>query len=571
MIVRTRIHPAGVGRRQPRRSDSPTGPTPDYGRYSPMRSLASRASRSVGLVILYLAAVAFHSGAAQAHDFSAARATTPSGMRCQALEDADLETIPDAPTHILSAKLVDASADKPAHCVVEGNVAPQVGILMWLPAQAWNGRFLEVGCGGFCGTTSYIANCEQALRTGYACITTDMGHKGIEAEGVEWAYDNPQAVIDFAYRATHVTALAGKAIAQVYYGRKPDTSYFSGCSCGGRQALVEAERFPWDFNGIIVGAPGLNYTDMALNFAQRDRFLTGPDGKRLFDARAIRILGDAVIAKCDMNDGVKDGLIGDPRSCQFDPRDYVCKPGAVSNCLTSAQADAAILFYSEHKSATGDRVGDRAFPPGSETSYLGLADSPIMKRTFYEDFFRYMGLIPNPGPAWKFENFDLDADYKRLGLIQSLLQADDPDFTRFKQAGGKLIFYHGWADGGPSPLTSIAFYQAIERTMGGRAATQDFLRLFMVPGMDHCVGGTGAWSIDFLDYIEKWVEQKKAPDALIGAHYSDDPMEPLAGKALDTSRARFTRPIFPYPLRARYKGSGDPNSASSFKAASAAD
>jgi len=532
-----------------------------------MKSLSSRFSRSIALATLYFASVLFCSTAAQAaHDMTVPKAKTPLGIKCEALKDADLAGVPDAPTHIYSAKLVEASASKPTYCEVEGNVAPQVGILMWLPAENWNGKFLEVGCGGFCGTLSFIALCEDPLRKGYACITTDMGHKGVEAEGVEWAYNNPQAVIDFAYRATHVTALAGKAIVQSYYGRKPEKSYFIGCSCGGRQGLVEAERFPWDFDGIIVGAPGLNYTDIALTFAHRARALYSKNGKYLFDAKSIKFVGDAVIAKCDMNDGVRDGQIGDPRVCRFNPRDYLCKSGSASDCLTQAQATALSSFYAEQKSASGDRIGDRAFLPGSEISFLGLVENPIMKRSFYEDFFKYMGLVPNPGPKWKFEDFDLNSDYKRLGMIQSLLQADNPDLRRFKAAGGKLIFYHGWADGGPSPLTSIDFYKTIERTMGGRASTEDFLRLFMVPDMDHCFGGNGAWSIDFLGHLEKWVEHGQAPDMMIGAHFSDNPMDPMFSKALDMTKAKFTRPVFPYPLRAQYKGAGDPNSASSFEA-----
>lgn len=492
-------------------------------------------------------------------------------MQCEALKAENLSGIPDAPTHILSAKLVDVSANKPAYCEVEGNIAPQVGILMWLPAEKWNGKFLEVGCGGFCGTTAFIALCEDPLRKGYACITTDMGHKGLEGEGADWAYNNQQAVIDFAYRATHVTALAGKEIVKRYYGRKPDKSFFHGCSCGGRQAMVEAERFPWDFDGILVGAPGINYPDILMNFALRSRYLYTPSGQPLFDAKAVQFLGSAAVAKCDMNDGLKDGQIGDARLCKFDPRDYVCKAGALSagaaaDCLTPEQAEAAVAFYAEQKSASGDRLGDRAHFPGSEVSFLGIADNPLMKRSFFEDFFKYMAFIPNPGPNWKFEDFDLNADYKRMGLIQSLLQADNPDLRAFKATGGKMIFYHGWADGGPSPLTTIDYYQTVEKTMGGRAATQDFLRLFMVPGMDHCFGGSGAWSVDYLDYLDKWVEQGKAPDAMIGGYFATDPMDAQFSQSLDMSKAKFTRPIFPYPLRAHYKGSGDPNAASSFKA-----
>lgn len=520
-------------------------------------------------LFLYLAVLALCMGSALFEPTIAAasepaKTSASLASKCESLLSEDFASVPDAPTRINSARLVAAAGGKPAYCEVEGNIAPQVGILMRLPAETWNGKFLETGCGGLCGILTFIALCDEPLTRGYACITTDMGHKGKEVEGVEWAYNNPQAVIDFAYRATHVTALAGKAIVQRYYGRKPDKSYFLGCSCGGRQGLVEAERFPWDFDGIIVGAPGIKYTDFVLSFALRAQFLYDRNGKPLFDPKTIQFLGDAVTAKCDMNDGLKDGQIGDPRLCRFTPSDYLCKSADVSGCLTQDQVVAANAFYAEHKSASGDRIGDRALLPGSEVSMLGMADTPILKKSFYEDFFKYMALIPNPGPAWKFENFDLNADYKRMGMIDSLLQADNPDLSRFKAAGGKLIFYHGWKDGGVSPLTSIDLYSKIERTMGGREATQTFLRLFMVPDMDHCAGGKGPWAINYLDYLEKWVEQDKAPDVMIGAHYSENPMAASA----DLAKPEFTRPIYPYPLRAHYSGVGDPNSASSFKAVS---
>ena len=400
-------------------------------------------------------------------------------------------------------------------------------------------------------------------REGYACITTDMGHKAKEAEGLEWAYNNPQAVTDFAYRATHVTALAGKAIAQAFYGRPPAKSYFQGCSCGGRQALVEAERFPWDFDGIVVGAPAIHYPEIAINYAYRTRALHDASGKPLFDSATIRFLAKTVIDKCDMNDGVKDGLIGDPRLCKFDPRDYVCRAGHTNDCLTHEQAEAAVAYYGVVKTSSGVRIGERAVLPGSETSFLGMVDTPPTKRSFYEDFLKYMALVPNPGPTWRFENYDMENDYKRMGMIDSLLEADNPDLTRFKEAGGKMIFYHGWADGGLSPLTSLEFYKTIERTMGGRATTQEFLRLFMVPDVDHCFGGRGPWAINYLDYLEDWVEHGKAPNMMVGRHYSDDPNDT---RASSTGVTPVVRPIFPYPLRAQYSGSGDVNNPSSYKA-----
>lgn len=483
--------------------------------------------------------------------------TTQTSPACAALPAADFSRVIDAPTHLTSAKTVAAAGDAPAYCEVEGFVAPQVGILARLPLSGWNGRFLETGCGGFCGMFNFISLCDAPLRRGYACIATDMGHRGNEAEGVEWAYNNPQAVIDFAFRATHVTALAGKAIVERFYGRKPDRSYFHGCSCGGRQALVEAERFPYDFDGIVVGAPALSYVDVTLEFALRARDLYA-NGKPLFDAKSIALLGAAVVARCDLNDGVKDGLIGDPRGCRFDPQSIACAGGATDGCLTPAQVTAARAFYAEQRSKSGVTLGQKAMAPGSETSVLGMADIPLMTPRFYEDFFKYMALRPNPGPSWTFAQFDLDRDYQRLGEIHMLMDADNPDFSRFKAAGGKLIYYHGWGDGALSPLNSIAFYQTIERTMGGRAQTDDFLRLFLVPGMDHCSGGKGAWDIDYLAYLETWVERGKAPDVMIGKHEVDYTMGDLPHDR------RFSRPVYPYPLVARYKG-GDPNSAASFK------
>lgn len=490
---------------------------------------------------------------------------TALGEKCAALMAKDFSATPEAPTRISSARLIPAADGKPNYCEVQGYVAPQVGILMWLPSEKWNGKFLELGCGGFCGVTYQIHRCDTLLAKGYACITTDMGHKGEPMSGVQWAYNNPQALVDFGYRATHVTAVAGKAIAESYYGRKPDKSYFYGCSCGGRQGLVEAQRFPWDFDGIIVGAPAMTYSELFLSFGLRAQALHDKNDKPLFDTKAIAFLGKTVVAKCDMNDGLKDGLIGDPRLCKVNPREYVCKAGATSDCLTPEQANAAVAYYGERKSASGDRLGDHAIMPGAEVGFVGMTEqSPLLQRSFYEDFLKYMALIPNPGPSWKFEDFDLNSDYKRMGLINSVLQANNPDLSQFKAAGGKMIFYHGWGDGGPSPLTSLEYFKNVERTMGGRAATEEFLRLFMVPGMDHCMGGSGAWSIEFVDYLDQWVDQGKAPDVMIGAHYTSNPLDPMLAKDLDPAKAQFTRPVYPYPLRAQYKGSGDPNSAASF-------
>ncbi len=484
----------------------------------------------------------------------------PGAARCEALGKESFAAVPDAPTTLTSTTLVEASDSKPAHCEVEGYVAPQVGILMWLPTQNWNGKFLQVGCGGFCGTFVFMRDCVAPLGKGYACVTTDMGHKGNQGGGVAWAYNNPQAVIDFAYRATHVTALAGKAILHAYYGRKSDRSYFRGCSAGGRQGLIEAQRFPWDFDGVIAGAPAISYSDISFDFAYRERIFRDARGIPLFDAGAKQLLFKAVRVKCDMNDGVKDGLIGDPRLCRFDPQVLLCKAGTTSQCLTKAQADAATALYKTDRSVSGERLGQAAYPVGVENAVPLVARDA---RPFYEDFFKYMALQPNPGPEWTFEKFDREADYQRLGEIQGLMDATNPDFSRFKRAGGKLILHHGWADSGLSANASVELYESIQRAMGGRIATQEFMRLFMVPDTDHCGGGPGANAIDYLEYLDKWVVEGSAPDSMIAAHHTEKHLSPAP--ATDTA-PKFTRPVYPYPLYAKYKGSGDPNDASSFRA-----
>ncbi|MBK8545103.1 MAG: tannase/feruloyl esterase family alpha/beta hydrolase [Caulobacteraceae bacterium] len=292
------------------------------------------------------------------------------------------------------------------------------------------------------------------------------------------------------------------------------------------------------------------------------RPFVGPgNGAPLFGAASIGIISNAIVAEGDMNRGLQDGQSGGPRICRCDPRRHVCRSRRGANCLTRAQAEAAWAFYREQRAPSGERVGEGAYAPGWEASFFGLAmAAPLTQRAFYEDYFKYLALTPAPGPTWRFEDFDFRRDHPRLERIDTLLEPQPSNLSAFRTAGGRMIMYHGWNDGGVSPATSVEFYEGVERATGGRAAAQSFVRLFMVPDMDHLHGGKGPWAIDYLTALERWVEHGEAPEQLVGAHYTDSPM---ATEGIDFSRPQFTRPIYPYPLRAHYDGAGDPNSASS--------
>ncbi len=502
--------------------------------------------------------------------------------RCEALTETNFTKTMDAPTIVNealvvanpaslirglstpSAAAVDALTrdlrEMQPYCRVRGYVSPQVGFELALPMQHWNGKFLHIGCGGWCGDASwYAAYC--ALARGYACIGTDMGHTG--ESGLWMRNNNLQGQSDFAYRATHVATLAGKAIVERYYGKDPQRSYFSGCSTGGYQAMMEAQAFPWDFDGIIAGAPDMDESDLSLRGIWLKQNFLDKANHPILNADEIQLLHRAVLERCDMDDGVKDGIISDPVHCKFDPAVLACKPGEHSGCLTSQQVQAVKNIYGVPVTSKGLQISTRGVFPGSELNW-----PEDLVATWGDTFFKNAGLLTPSGTEWKYSDFDFDRDYKRSGT--GWLFADtNPDLRRFKAAGGKLLSYQGGNDTSEIPGAVVDYYETVERTMGGRAATQDFYRLFVIPGMNHCDGGDGAYAIDYLHYLEDWVEHGRAPDVMIGAHLqhpvADGKWGRLAKYPLDeTSPATFYRPVYPYPLHAKYKGKGDPNKAESF-------
>ena len=507
-------------------------------------------------------------------------ATTPE--QCTALTQIDFSRIEDAPTQITAARLVETKGD-PVYCQVQGYVSPQVGFEIRLPVDNWNGKFMETGCAAACGTVMINWLCPSLLRKGYACIASDMGHEAQIENGL-WAYNNLDAQTDWGYRAAHVTALAGKAITERFYKKSPDKSYFMGCSTGGREGLIEAQRFPWDFDGIIAGAPASGQAAIIMTRLWAALAMRASDGTPILSHADLALVHNAVVAACDMNDGVRDGLIGDPRTCNFDPQNLVCQGNSNTQCLSRQQAQALKKIYGGPMTSRGQKIyADGGLMLGSELAFSEYYQSGRFS-SFDVDFLRYMAFMPAPGPNWQISDLNFDRDYKRFGMMESLYAASNPDLRAFEANGGKLILYQGWADagaGGVPPLKAVNYYETAEKTMGGPIATGDFFRLFMIPGMGHCGGGEGPDHIDYVSYLENWVEHGQAPDVMVGAHIdtarlarfldTHDSKSPNFSREYelflnDPLSAKFTRPIYPYPLEARYKGTGDPNRADSFEA-----
>jgi hypothetical protein len=487
---------------------------------------------------------------------------------CAAVRRADFSRIVDAPTQVEDARVVEAGAAGPAYCSVQGYVSSSVGFELRLPIEKWNGKLLEVGCGGFCGVPNEVAFC--AIHRGYACILTDLGHRGVE--GGKWAYNNLQAQIDFGYRGAHVAALAGKAITEYYYRRAPSHSYFHGCSSGGQQALSEAQRYPEDFDGLIAGAPSPTFSGPMMNYAWAKKALLDGQGNPVLTRAELEFVHAAVLKKCAIGDAGRRGFLSDPQGCQFDPAELQCSSEQHGQCLSAAQIEAVRKVYSGPTTSRHTKIYTGGPMLGSELNWIDGEAAPYVysdgSETWPEEYFAYIGFTPAPGAGWKYTDFDFDRDYKRLATTEALFgAADNPDLRKFKAAGGKLILYQGWNDQSDIPTDSIDYYETTEKTMGGREPTVEFFRMFLVPGMDHCSGGPGPFAIDYLTYLEAWVEQGRAPDKLIGAHLKGinwsaafklkfplDPATPVS----------FTRPIYPYPLIATYGAKGNPDDAASF-------
>ncbi len=434
----------------------------------------------------------------------------------------------------------------PAFCRTAATLTPTpdsaINIEVWMPASGWNGKLQAVGNGAFNGSIAYPAM-SAALTKGYATVSTDTGHTGNNAR---FAPGHPEKLIDFGWRAVHEMTGAAKKIIAAYYEQGPTRSYFTGCSAGGRQALKEAQRFPADFDGIVAGAPGLDWTGRAAQAVRVMKALEAAPAAQLTSTQT-ELLHRAVVDACDALDGVKDGLIADPSRCRFDPAVLQCQGSTQTACLTAAQIDTARLMYSAALNAkTGREVAGLA--PGSELGWTATGWTASARATGL-DQFRFLVF---DDPAWTVQRFNGDADIARAETVDDgTVNALDPNLKPFIDGGGKLIQYHGWSDPQISPFNSTQYYSRVVEAVGGSVDVQRSYRLFMAPGMAHCGGGEGPNSFDMVAALEQWVEHGYPPDRIVASH------------AVNGTVSR-TRPLCAFPQIAVYNGSGSIDDASSF-------
>jgi feruloyl esterase len=451
----------------------------------------------------------------------------------------------------------NAMTNLPPFCRIAGAIKPtnESNILfeVWLPLEKWNGKFAGVGNAGWAGTIPFGFLGDQ-LRRGYAVASTDTGHQaGPPLDAAKFAFEHPEQLIDFSYRAHHETTMKAKALVNAFYGKAPDKSYWFGCSSGGYEGLQEAQRFPADYDGIVAGAPANNFTRlMAGDFDAMLAVLKDPASN--LPASALGVLYRGMLAACDAGDGVTDGVLEDPRQCRFDPATLQCtanqKP---ETCLSPAQVEAAKRVY---RGAVDPKSGAKIYPG------LSLGSEPFWPNREPGNPFpipvSYYKWLVFGDPNWDWRSFDLSrpADYEAWNKAEAkfapIMNATNADLREFSKRGGKLLQWHGWSDQLIAAQNSIDYYESVVKLLGGRANVDSFYRLFMAPGTTHCsFGGPGPFTFDMQAALETWVEKGIAPEQIIATHSINEVVD----------RAR---PLCPYPKVATYKGKGDTNDAASF-------
>lgn len=459
---------------------------------------------------------------------------------------------------IVSATTIAPDGPVPAFCEVHATISPvagsSIGAVYRLPRD-WNGKVLGIGGGGFAGNLRAEAAAEGLAR-GYATIQNDLGHDSPNALDPSFALDangrrNVEGIVDFGHRATHLATVVGKEVATRRYGRAPERAYWQGCSTGGRQGLAEVQRYPEDYDGVIAGAPV--YTPLTYaNAMLRVQMFHGRPGGNLAPEH-VPLIRDAVLAACDTKDGVADGILTDPRTCDWDPAALECASGSQpqTQCLTSEQVETVRRAYAGQRMRDG-RYAAMPLMRGGESDWVArMVGTPAQPRGVNAVLGApFMAYIVKADPAYDFMTFDPDRDWVELdgGIAADEVHQQNPNIAPFVARGGKLLLWHGFNDPGPSPLSTIAYRDAmLERVPGAR----DSVRLFLLPGVLHCSGGAGPDRFDALTAIEQWVEHGIAPAAMIATK---------AGSTLE-------RPLCPYPQLPRYKGTGDTNTAASFECA----
>src|SRR5687768_456818 len=437
----------------------------------------------------------------------------------------------------------------PAHCRIAATLKPSadsvIDVEVWMPeASSWNGKFQMVGNGGWAGTISFTAMA-NAVQEGYATASTDTGHKGGNAL---FAIDHPEKLTDFAYRAVHEMTVQAKALITRYYDRGPRLSYWNGCSTGGRQGLMAAQKYPEDFDAILAGAPANYQTHLhAWDLAVSTPVLK--DTAAAVPAAKLAMVNRAVLNACDARDGVADGVLNEPTKCTFDVASLQCKAGDAENCLTAPQVAAMKRAYEPVKTSSGQVVfpgkvlgAETGGGLGGFTPYVGGQNAPPISVGSFQ--------VAYNNANWDWRTFDLNKDLPLVDQkVGAIVNAVNPDLSKFKARGGKLLMYHGWNDTAISPGNAIDYYTSVQKRMGGKQ--DDFIRLFMAPGMNHCGGGPGPNVVNWMAALERWREAGIAPDRVDAVRVGNN-------------RIEVSRPLCPYPQIAVYNGKGTTNDAGNF-------
>jgi len=514
------------------------------------------------IVFAFLAAVPAHAATCE----SLAGATLP---------DTNISVAQSVPAGTFTPPYGGAIEKLPAFCRVAGVITPTtdsyIRFEVWLPASDWNGKFLGVGNGGFAGAIGFTSMGGN-LKRGYATAGTDTGHEA-DAEDASWAYHHPQKVIDFGYRALHLTAQNAKSLIQTFYSQVAQHSYFDSCSDGGREALMEAQRFPADFDGILAGAPANFWTHGLASGLDVGRS-TYSDPAGYISSVKFPAISAAVLAACDAQDGVKDGIINDPSRCHFDPATLLCTGHDERSCLTAPQVASLKKLYEGGKNSQGHTILP-GYAPGAEEGrggwvpwLIGNGPGGSYGSVYIENYFRYMVF---EDPTWNPMTAKVDVALQTADeKTAKALNATETNLHDFETRGGKLILYHGWNDPAIPPTNTINYYNGVLHAMG-KVRADSFVRLYMVPGMQHCIGGPGPnWfgqlgtttakgsEHGMYDALEQWVEKATAPAALVATKYVDDN---------SAKGVKMTRPLCPYPQVAVYKGAGDTNDSANFECA----
>jgi feruloyl esterase len=432
-----------------------------------------------------------------------------------------------------------AAAPIPEHCRVTMVLKPtsdsNINVELWLPANNWNGKFLAVGNGGFAGAIQGYGDMQVALRIGYATAATDTGHSAADGPGGMFGLGHPEKIVDFAHRAVHEMTVKSKQVIDQFYGKGPQFSYFKGCSTGGRQALMAAQQYPADFDGIIAGALANRHIHQHTAGVARSIQLSRNPEKAILPEKA-RLVTDAVRQKCDV---LKEGFLNNPRQCTFDFKQLACTGADAANCLTKPQLQTVETFYGGLKNSKGELIFSGQALGNPLPALRGATDTPGGGY----DTVRIWG-FQDANYNWR--TFDLDRDMPLIDAKVGFVDAVDPDLSRFKARGGKLLLYAGWGDTTITPENTVLYYESVLDKMGKNQG--DWMRLFMVPGMGHCRGGDGPFNFDTIGTLEQWREKNATPAQMMGSN-------PQSG---------LTRPLCPYPQYANYKGSGNLKDASNW-------